>query len=253
MDVKTILFSNGTYQIEVDSYWVLLHLDDTGEVLDQFCSCDQAGCPHGDAARQAIFRGYKAPLHVRFKHSLWAELFRLLEKRGKQEGVVSLQMRSDLAKEFEREWITERKVETEETSLKFSNLPQEELDLFRKGRPSDALRFELSMWGALAEWFMIREDQGVSWHIRWGDKTLEAGALSHAGALPECLFIEGEDCVLEALLEPSDFPKLIGPISRYETNLKVFDFNDMEVSRITFDGGAFHIHAAPLTNLKKPD
>ena len=145
--MKHVLFSGGTYQIEVfdeQSYWIFLHLDDLGESLDQFCSCGLTSegevCSHVQFGKEAVFRGYKFPLHVRFRASLWSELFRILAGRygylpklikGKNqryevilpEGkkVFSLDMKSLGAKEYAKEWIDERKKETEETSLKFSN------------------------------------------------------------------------------------------------------------------------------------
>jgi uncharacterized Zn finger protein len=43
--VRSPLFSEGTYQIEVvdngKSYWPFLQLSDAGEILDSFCTCPE--------------------------------------------------------------------------------------------------------------------------------------------------------------------------------------------------------------------
>lgn len=270
MDVKNVVFSNGTYQIEVvdgESYWIFLHLDDLGEVLDQFCSCGKTGeesvCEHVEFGKGAIFRGYKFPLHVRFRSSLWSELFRILAKRhsgalsrgesGQYEVFLSegknsfsLRMKSKEALEYAKEWIDERKVETEETSLKFSNLAPEELEKFRRGRPSEALQFELSVWADLAKWFMVSEDAGKEFQISFSE---------YKKGLPEYICIKSTEVEAEVYLAPSDWPKVIIPIASYQTNLKVFDFKDMEVEKILYDAEkkSFRIQSIPLVDGDKPD
>ena len=133
--MKSVLFSGGTYQIEVfdgESHWIFLQIDDLGEVRDQFCSCggtsDGQECGHVGASKEAVFRGYKFPLHVRFRSSLWFELFRILGRRygyaqklkkgpnwiyevvlPLEKKVFSLEMISIGAQELALEWIDERK------------------------------------------------------------------------------------------------------------------------------------------------
>ena len=59
-----------------------------------------------------------------------------------------------------KEIVAQKREETEETSLKFSNLSPEELTLWKEGRPSPELSFELSFWSDLAKWcFNQQEDQ----------------------------------------------------------------------------------------------
>jgi len=88
--IGEILFSEGTYQIEIKekkrgAFWPFLQLSDTGELQDFFCSCSSAekkkSCPHLAAAYYAIFKGEKAPLHVRFRESLWNVLCNLASRR----------------------------------------------------------------------------------------------------------------------------------------------------------------------------
>jgi SNF2 family DNA or RNA helicase len=272
MEVNNVLFSGGTYQIEViegESYWIFLHLDDLGDVFDQFCSCGKTGegrvCPHVEFAKEAVFRGYKFPLHVRFRSSLWCELFRLVATRygyeskllkreddtyhlslGGEKSAFFLKMKSEKAKEYAKEWIDERKKETEETSLKFSNLAPEELEKYKKGRPSDALQFELSVWADLAKWFMISEDGGRSYLVSFTE---------YKKGLPEYVMIESDDLESRVYLNPEDWPKIILPIATYKTNLKVFDFKEIEVNKVVYHPHqrCFSIESIPLMEEDKPD
>ncbi len=272
MDVKSVLFSGGTYQIEVvdgNSYWIFLHLDDLGDVRDQFCSCGETSdgkeCAHVGVGKEAVFRGYKFPLHVRFRSSLWFELFRILGRRygylpklkrgasGAYEVVIpsgkkvfSLEMISNGAQEFAIEWIDERKKETEETSLKFSNLAADELEKYRRGRPSEALEFELSLWSDLAKWFMVLEDEGKEFSVSFTE---------YERGLPEYVLIKVLDATLEVYLEEDDFPKIIPAIASYKTNLKVFDFKEIEVEKISYDSShkQFKIESIPLLDIDHPD
>ena len=83
--VGETLFSEGTYQIQVGSFWPFLQMDDQGVLKDHFCTCqkgsDGAWCPHQAAAWLSIFKGLEAPLHVRFRHSLWNELCQMASRR----------------------------------------------------------------------------------------------------------------------------------------------------------------------------
>jgi len=63
--VESIVFSEGTYQVEVreskgkEVYWPFLQLDDEGEIKDHFCTCSHAeetgSCAHQTAAWLKIF------------------------------------------------------------------------------------------------------------------------------------------------------------------------------------------------------
>ncbi len=268
MEVKNVLFSNGTYQIEVvdqENHWIFLHLDDLGEVLDQFCSCGEAKCAHIDFAKDALFRGYKFPLHVRFRSSLWLQLFKIIAKRCgvnrklnktqskgyeilKADGtkLFSFQPKNLSSEEFSREWIDERKKETEETSLKFSNLDPKELELYRKGRPSDELAFELSIWADLAKWLMVLEDSSVDFDIQFEENSNE---------LPSFLTLKSPMLEMVTFIAKEDWPKIISPIAAYNTNLKVFDFRDIEVISINYseEKRSFEIKSIPLDKSEKPD
>ena len=171
-------FSRGTYQIEVidrkTSYFPFLQINDDGMLADSFCTCKVSekgrGCPHLAAAWLRLFNGTAEPLHVRFKKSLFNRLFQMAAKRHgyepsclKKDGdayVCESSTKKRLfaieAKDAKRleKIIAAREVETEETSIKFSNLAPEEIAKWREGKASPGLLYELSFWSDLAKWLM---------------------------------------------------------------------------------------------------
>lgn len=77
--VKSIIFSEGTYQVEVfddelnETFWPFVQLDDMGKISDCFCTCknaeEQKTCEHLSAALFEIYKGHLQPLHLRFRSS----------------------------------------------------------------------------------------------------------------------------------------------------------------------------------------
>lgn len=193
-----MLFSGGTYQVEVkgakkQSFWPFVHLDDAGNLLDSFCTCPKGQeCSHITAARARIFNRHKDPLHVRFRASLWHHLCAhaarsvgyeasaFTAKKGGWEAhaqsgklLVRLEGLSPQGKASLKRLLFDRPVETEETSLKFSHLPPEELQLWRENRPSAELRFELSFWSDLAKEWMLLQEAGKSYELGVKDADAE--------------------------------------------------------------------------------
>lgn len=175
----SIFFSNATYQIGVRSavpgeaiQWPFIHLGEKGELVDGFCSCseeDVAGCAHLAKAYMVAIGSRVEPLHKCFENAFFKELgftwFRLAESApfSYEKGVLklgALVIRAEQKRELKfLEEIVEKSGEaTEETSLKFSNLSEEEIASFRRGRPSERLAFELSLWADLAKWLFIKEE-----------------------------------------------------------------------------------------------
>ena len=177
------LFSRGTYQFEIlekgkKKAFPFIQMSDEGVLSDSFCSCKVSetgrGCPHLAEAYLRIFNGYEEPLHVRFRRSLWSRLFQMSSKRHgystdcltrDKEGIYtcesktkkplfSIEATSAKTKKRLESIVSSRPVETEETSIKFSNLPAEEISAYRAGNASHSLRFELSFWSDLAKWLM---------------------------------------------------------------------------------------------------
>lgn len=245
------VFSRGTYQFEVadkKKAFPFLQMSDEGEVTDAFCSCKISetgrGCPHLAAAYLQIFNGHEEPLHVRFRKSLWSRLFQMASKRhgygvdclsqGK-EGVYTCESKtkkplfsieSTQAKTKKRlEAIVQmRPVETEETSIKFSNLPQEEMAAFRAGNPSHALQFELSFWSDLAKWLM---------HLAEVNEPYE---LVFEGApLPQELKLHFPGLGIWFYIAEVNWPWIIPALHTVKAPLKVFDAEDESIANITYD------------------
>ena len=86
--VKNIIFSSGTYQIEVEgkeeNQWIFIQCDNTHKIVDAFCMCKKGEkektCSHLAAGLKAIYRDHKDPLHLRFEKSLYNQLCQLLAK-----------------------------------------------------------------------------------------------------------------------------------------------------------------------------
>ena len=87
--IGQIIFSQGTYQIEVkdetEVFWPFLQLNDFGQIVDCFCTCEKAennkSCAHLSAAYYAIYQKKKKPLHLRFQDSFWSHLAQMCSKR----------------------------------------------------------------------------------------------------------------------------------------------------------------------------
>lgn len=245
-------FSEGTYQCEVidkkkHSHWPLLQLSDEGILLDGFCSCssEHEGCPHLSAAYFTIFDGQIEPLHVRFRHSLWNKLYQILALQYrcdvteiKRTGsryelfapphtpIWALTPKTKAAKTRFQELVVDRRKETEETSLKFSNLPPEELLLWKEGRPSDKLRYELSCWSDLAKWMTLMQTaEGVIQVKMEGPK----------GALPQWIHAIGASFSVRFYVAPAHWPALIPSLSSIPSDLKVHAFRDYKLQSLHYD------------------
>jgi uncharacterized Zn finger protein len=103
--VGEILFSGRTYQIEVlaakaPSLWTFVQFDENAHLADAFCTCPvsekNGSCPHLAAAYLRIFNHTEKPLHIRFRESLWYELFFMAAKRHGFDSKVLKQKRNSL-------------------------------------------------------------------------------------------------------------------------------------------------------------
>ncbi|MGA8164752.1 MAG: SNF2-related protein [Waddliaceae bacterium] len=213
--VGHIEFSGNTYQVQVndpqipEEVWAFLQFDAKGFLKDRFCSCQDSGdvfaCSHIAAAYLRIFSTHETPLHTRLQYSLWNRLCQwyaghlgddpaLLKKMGtgtylcqprEKKVAVSIKGLTPEGRKTLHEMFFERQKETEETSLKFSNLSQEEIRLWRQGRPSSQLKYELSFWNDIAKWLMLLQDSGQNYSIRFD--------FAAATALPKTIHIHFSD------------------------------------------------------------
>lgn len=247
------LFSKGTYQFEVQEKgkkkaFPFIQMKENGEVTDSFCSCKVSeggrGCPHLAASWLRIFNGAKEPLHVRFRKSLWNRLFQMASKRHgyetdclkkKKEGLYtcdsktkkplfSIEASSVKAKKKLGSIVTERPVETEETSIKFSNLSAEEIAAYRAGEAKHELRFELSFWSDLAKWLMYLEDEKEPYEIGF-----------EGNPLPHEVTLKFPGLGVWFYISDVSWPWIIPALATVQSPLKVFDAEEESLEKIEYD------------------
>ncbi len=257
--VLSVLFSEGTYQIEIlgskkpkEIVWPFLQMSDAGQVMDAFCTCGIAekkgSCLHLAAAYLKVMND--EPLHVRFRESLWNQIglisaerhgyapsslkaskegFEAFSKLGKRDLLLKVRGK---AKQKLEEILFKRPVETEETSLKFSNLSQEELMLWREGRPSPQLRYELSFWADLAKWWMMLQENGVSYTLHFSDEVP-----------PQLLHVRFPEMEVEFVIGLSDYPQIIPSLESVSSPLQVHPYFFGKLEKLVFhkDRGAFSL------------
>jgi SNF2 family DNA or RNA helicase len=253
--IGQVLFSEGTYQVEAsdlkkkEHYWPFLQLGDEGQIFDCFCSCPEAeaqkSCPHLAAAYRKIFSGFSAPLHVRFRDSLWNHLCLVASRRHGYEVAVLkvrnqayeaksvtgkllffMKGRTPQGKEHLQDMLFKRVTETEETSLKFSNLPPQEIALWKEGKPSLALQYELSFWSDLAKWMMAMQEEGKKCVIDF--KGEEKG-------LPQWIHIRFPSLEAHFYIAEANWPQLIPALGAVDTPLPVYEFQDDKIEAILYD------------------
>ncbi len=251
--VGSILFSEGTYQVEVKGgkkiLWPFLQLDDEGGIIDHFCTCaaaeDKQSCPHQAAAWLKILSGKLQPLHVRFRASLWNELclmasrrhgydtdalkgdlktgFKALSPTGKE--LFSCKPLTEKGRKKLKEILKSRPKETEETSLKFSNLAPDELALWKEGRPSDHLQYELSFWSDLAKWWMALQEGEEPYKIHFEPE----------GEIPKTIEVRFKDIAFEFYIAEANWNLIVPALATVESPLKIFELTHRQIKRILYD------------------
>ncbi len=257
--IKNVLFSHGTYQVQIvdpetkEEYWPFIQIDDEGELLDTFCSCVKGQeCEHLGAAYITI-TPQGLPLHVRFKESFWNALGLIGAKRhGYDEGVLSededgLYIESNSGRrlfalkslrrrgeQFLDEFIRQRVEETEETSIKFSNLPLDELELWRKGTPSHALQYDLSFWSDIAKFLFLRQHFGENYSLEF-KKEDERFKVAH---------VVSSDLDLSIYIAESNWNSLIPTLATIASPYKYHEMVNVAFDRILYDEktGQFRLH-----------
>ncbi len=262
-DVKSIVFSGGTYQVEVhdpklkEEFWPFLQVGDEGEVKDAFCSCDEAeksrSCPHLAAAYEKVLN--EKPLHIRFADSFWNKLCmmafkrhgvdpKILKKKGEKEYICkaeggetlfSLKIKNAKGKVLLDEMVFNRPQETEETSLKFSNLPPAELALWKRGTPTQELQYELSFWSDLAKWMLLAEEFNEDYSIKFN--------LSE-NTLPKKVTISFKDLEFQFYIAEVNWKEIIPSLKEVKSPLPVHEFRDVMVQKMVYDPQAKELHIA---------
>lgn len=258
--VLSVVFSSGTYQVEVLAakkpkliVWPFLQLSDAGEVMDAFCSCESAtqhgSCPHIAASYLKMVK--EEPLHVRFQKSLWNQIALICTERHGYESKClkrngdrfevrtqddrpqfSIRAKDKKALEHLETILYDRPVETEENSIKFSNLSQEELTLWRQGRPSPKLKYELCFWSDLAKWWMLLQEDRAPLTLHFSKEQL-----------PKFLKVELDHLEIEMMIDRAHYPLLIPSLAEMDSPLKVHPYLHGKLTSILFlpDEGKFQI------------
>ncbi len=251
---KNILFSEGTYQVEIhdgtEVFWPFLQMSDEGRLLDSFCTCPGAEkkgkCAHLAASAMQIFHDHTQPLHLRFRDSFWNKLCSIASRRhgydtsclvkkdanswvcksNSSSPLFFIQTLGEKGLAIFHELIRDRAIETEETSLKFSNLSKEELELWRSGTPSPKLQYELSFWADLAKWMMLKQDNGESYKIDFivNDKSLPKGVTITFGELRFGFYIA-----------EVNWPEIILSLRYVKSTISVYEFQDVIIHKILYD------------------
>lgn len=253
--VKNIIFSDRTYQIEIqdpdekDPYWIFLQLNEQFSPKDYFCTCSDfeknSSCKHLSAGYLKIFNKNSQPLHIRFKSSLWNQLCEISAKRHgygedtietvenepdryvckSSEGKICFSMivNDEEYKKWIQEILFQRQEETEESSLKFSNLSQEELTAWRRGRPSHQLKYELSFWSDLAKLIMwMYEEEKL-------DKFAFKG-----GELPNIVELDFRGISFQFFIAKVNWPDIIPTLIDLPSPIKVYPFQKIQIQGITY-------------------
>lgn len=252
--VKQVEFSGGTYQVEVQdgdqNAWAFIQLDDRNHLKDSFCSCDEsedvAACPHLAAAFLYIFNGTSFPLHKRFEKSLWNKLgyiysedlkldskkfkpsprgtYAIYSRAGKQ--IFVIQGKNKSAINLLKNLLFDRQAQTEETSLKFSNLNSEEIALWKEGKPSPQLHYELSFWSDLAKWLMFLQDSGEKYDIQFEYSDI---------GIPTAIIVDFADIYCKFYLSQAHLLEIIPALATVNSPLRVFPLHSSNEGKITYD------------------
>ncbi len=244
--VKEVLFSGPTYQIEFqdiathESVWVFVQFHEE-KIKDLFCSCQSSSetgaCEHMAASCHYLAHQGSSLLHERFARSLYNTLFfELFSRAGLRGPQVQKKQKSYRivagdtllftmqGKENDalNTLICDRKEETEENSIKFSNLTEEELDEWRDGKAPLALRFELSFLSDFAKQLFLSDAPLISFHEK-------------KGALPQTLVIEAKLGHIEVSLDKALLEKIIPTLTMTKCSLPYIDMRTEDIRRLEYD------------------
>lgn len=268
--LKEIEFSGSTYQAQIiddatnEESWAFLQLDPKGRIKDCFCSCKTeeglAACAHIATTFLYIFNNQSLPLHQRFNRSLWNQLCKIfadhigtstsllhhpspevyLYESAEENISFKIKTTEKSSQLHLQDLIKHRLKETEETSIKFSGLTQEEIALWKEGRPSSQLRYELSFWNDLAKWLMFEQEQQKPYQIHF-DFSKEQ--------VPNQIHIRFPTFEVDFSLLEADLPSIIPSLSTVECPLHVHTNYEDSIAKITYD----KINTALHVELKEND
>lgn len=272
-NIGDIEFSGGTYQVQVfnsknTQAWAFLQLDSRGNIKDCFCSCEKTEestlCAHIAAAYLTIYNRTSLPLHQRFEQSLWNQLCRLYADRmGDDPNILKhikkgyytcssiggkpiffIHGKTSAAITKIKEFIEFRPKVTEETSLKFSNLVPEEINLWREGHPSPQLRYELSFWNDIAHWLMLLQEAQTPYEIQF--------EYSEEHHLPKQIKIIFSEFELGFYLSEANLKFIIPALETVNAPLALHQASQNVITRITYDKKAAALLIEKTDNDNQP-
>lgn len=254
--IREVEFSGPTYQVQVhdpdddEDVWVFIQLDKSAAFQDAFCSCvqneEEGSCWHIALAYLDLFDANGAALHQRFAESFWNALGhvwfeRYGNSRPKQKKPESYALKgieinclTPEASEAIQALIRKKVAETEENSLKFSNLSEEELENWRLGNPSQELSYELSFWSDLAKHLMLAS-ANEKWAIAFNKVK---------NMLPTECSLMGKSYQITTEILKNAWEQIIPALNTIDTPLKVFNRLEDRIGEITYNSGSgtFHQH-----------
>ncbi len=251
--VRDIEFSGPTYQVQVydpstkKEEWAFLQLDPKGWIQDSFCSCEEGDkCIHLATAYLRVFNNGDLPLHERFQRSLWNKLcFLFTEHCGDDPSLIQeidpdhyvyknetgdtlFFVKTKNQKSQKRLWnmLFNRTRQTEENSLKFSNLSEDEIALWRQGRPNFELKYELSFWNDLAKWLFLMQDEGTRYSIsfRYSEKEI-----------PNEIIIKFPSLEVGFTLAEANLSFIIPALATVKSPLSIHQVGQESMQKITYD------------------
>lgn len=247
---KELLFSGPTYQVlcsdDTKAFWVFVQIDKDDLVKDIFCSCEDStkgGCWHMAMALAAIF-SKSHPLHKAFEDSPWEALFApyitTLGPLSYEDGTLHLGKHCIFGNSKKVEALFHSltaKEETDETSIKFSDVPEEEVEAWRAGKVSNRLRRELSLSMDLAkQLFILHITEGCC--FEWKKTGSHHRLVCHFHSLVADIFVQGP---LPPLLDRLAFEKSDPPIHPFGGRKLSHFFFENESCHAQFSGKAFDI------------
>jgi superfamily II DNA or RNA helicase len=243
--VEEIQFSGPTYQVKVvgpneeEEAWTFIQLNQEKDLADAFCSCteseEQGGCGHLALSYISLFDKQGRPLHERFRQSFWYAMGKIWFKRygirNKGPG-FKLSIFTPVGERLLELLKGEKIAETEENSIKFSNLDEQELADWREGNPSSELLFELSGWADFAKQLFILSAR-IAPLIKFEQATVE---------LPKTLLIACSDYEIKTHIDPKDFAEIIPALNSVNSDVHVFNQLKDSASKITYQSTDSSLH-----------
>ena len=250
--IKDIIFSDNIYEIEIldpklnKSFWPFLQITDDKNIIDAFCSCKvqekQGFCSHLAAAY--FFVNQKdEPIHVRFKKSFFNAIFKiasfnigfekdLLKKKKKGTYVYLSKTKQELfyieAKNTQISKLEEYlkdKTTTENSSIKFSGISLDEMNLLKEGRASKELKYEISFFSDLAKWFFLLADK-MPYKIDFKEKK---------DLLYSKIEVSFKNIFAKFHVELISWNEIIPTLNSVKSPLALYEFQGKKINKITYD------------------